>query len=95
MRVLIPCYGEPLSVVGKTVTAALSAPVPFGCRKTLYLCDDGKDPDKRAFCKALKGSGHAVVYVSGRVRGKREINGKSCNINKYGVIVWVVVVMAL
>lgn len=83
VRVLIPCYREPLSVVGKTVTAALSAPVPFGCRKTVYVCDDGKDPVKRSFCHALCESGHSVVYVSGRSRAKREINGKSCNINKY------------
>lgn len=56
--------------------------MPFGCRKTVYVCDDGRDPVKRSFCHALCESGHAVVYVSGRARGKREINGKSCNINK-------------
>ena len=26
-----------------TVQAAAAAPIPFGCSKTVYLCDDGKD----------------------------------------------------
>lgn len=30
-----------------TVQAAAAAPVPYGCSKTIYLCDDGKDEEKR------------------------------------------------
>ena len=26
-----------------TVQAAAAAPIPYGCSKTIYLCDDGKD----------------------------------------------------
>lgn len=79
VRVLIPCYREPLDVIKKTFIAALSAPVPAGCRKSVYLCDDGKDHEKRAFVRSLGRSD--AQYVSGRKRAKGEMNGKSANIN--------------
>ena len=44
----------------------------------LYRCDDGKDPEKRAWIHS-KGSNY--VYVSGRTRAKGEMNGKSGNVN--------------
>lgn len=47
VRVLVPCYSEPLEIVGATVTAALKAFLPAGVQRTLYLCDDGKDSTKR------------------------------------------------
>ncbi len=76
---MIPCYREPLDVISKTFLAALSAPCPVGCFKSVYLCDDGKDPEKRAFVRGLGRSD--AHYVSGRKRQKGEMNGKSANIN--------------
>ena len=49
VRVLVPCYKEELEIIQKTVLAALDAPLPAGCARTIYLCDDGKDPEKRAW----------------------------------------------
>lgn len=34
IRVIIPCYKEPLDVIQKTVTAALVAPIPASCSRT-------------------------------------------------------------
>ncbi len=81
VRVLVPCYKEDLAVIASTVQAALSADLPALTRRTVYLCDDGKDPEKRAFIEGLRLSGEDVVYVSGRVRKVGEINGKSANLN--------------
>lgn len=44
----------------------------------VYLCDDGKDPQKRKWCQRM---GAGVEYVSGRLRAKGEMNGKSANLN--------------
>ena len=46
VRVLIPCYKESVSIVAKTCKAAHDALLPAGCHRTIYLCDDGKDPQK-------------------------------------------------
>ena len=46
VRVLIPCYKESVPIVSKTCKAAFDALLPAGCRRTIYLCDDGKDPQK-------------------------------------------------
>lgn len=78
VRVLIPCYKEELEIVQKTVIAARTAILPEGVARTIYLCDDGKDPEKRAWVNSL---GPDVVYVSGRYRKKGEMNGKSGNLN--------------
>ncbi len=78
IRVLIPCYKEELDIVQKTVIAARTAILPENVLRTIYLCDDGKDPEKRAWINAL---GPDVVYVSGRYRKKGEMNGKSGNLN--------------
>ncbi|KAK9908885.1 hypothetical protein WJX75_004221 [Coccomyxa subellipsoidea] len=78
VRVLVPCYKEELEIIQKTVLAALDATLPAGCARTVYLCDDGKDPEKRAWIGTL---GPDVVYVSGRFRKKGEMNGKSGNLN--------------
>lgn len=61
-----------------TVQAAATAPVPRGCLKTIYLCDDGKDREKQEWMKSL---GQGYVYVSGRTRPQGESNGKSGNLN--------------
>lgn len=50
VRVLVPCYKEPLDIVARTVQAAYNAKLPSGCDVTIYLCDDGKDPQKRKWC---------------------------------------------
>ena len=79
VRVVIPCYKEPLEVVSKTFMAAMYATLPVNCCRTVYLLDDGRDADKRRFVRSL-GLPNAV-YVSGRKRQKGEMNGKSANIN--------------
>lgn len=58
--------------------AALIAPLPAGCQRTIYLCDDGKNKQKRKWCLGMAPD---VVYVSGRSRAKGEMNGKSGNLN--------------
>ena len=47
-----------------TVIAALTADLPAGTSRTVYMCDDGNDPEKRAWAETLAGRG--LVYVSGR-----------------------------
>ncbi|CAL8470908.1 g10450 [Coccomyxa elongata] len=78
VRVLVPCYKESLEILRRTVMAAYDATLPAGCSRTIYLCDDGKDPKKRKWVDSL---GSDVVYVSGRKRPPGEMNGKSGNIN--------------
>ena len=46
VRVLVPCYQESLEIVGKTIQAAWKAELPVGVQRTIYLCDDGKSPEK-------------------------------------------------
>ncbi|PRW56955.1 Six-hairpin glycosidase [Chlorella sorokiniana] len=79
IRVVVPCYKEPLDVIQKTVTAALVAPIPTNCSRTVYLLDDGRDVEKKKFIHSL--GVENAVYVSGRKRAKGEMNGKSANIN--------------
>lgn len=78
IRVMIPCYKEDLEIVQNTVKAAAAAELPRGCSRTIYLCDDGKDVEKRKWIQSM---GHDFVYVSGRQRPKGEMNGKSGNLN--------------
>lgn len=74
VRVLVPCYKESLDILRRTVVAARDAPLPLGCAgKTVYLCDDGRDPKKRKWVDAL--GDPSVVYVSGRQRPAGEMNG--------------------
>ena len=75
---MIPCYKEDLDIVKRTVAAAAEAALPAGCARTVYLCDDGRDPAKRAW---IRGLGSGFVYVSGRKRPPGEMNGKSGNLN--------------
>lgn len=78
VRVLVPCYREPLSIVSRTILGAHEAVLPNGCQRDIYVCDDGKDPKIRKFCRSL---GPSVTYVSGRRREAGEMNGKSGNLN--------------
>ena len=56
----------------------LRMPARSGCRRTIYVCDDGKDRKKRRLCQRL---GRDCIYVSGRQRASGEMNGKSGNLN--------------
>ena len=47
IRVLICCYKEDLDCVQRTIECAASALLPYGCTRTIYLCDDRKDPEKQ------------------------------------------------
>ena len=47
------CAAEDIAIVRRTVMAAYDAELPAGCQRTIYLCDDGKDPKKRKFCEGL------------------------------------------
>lgn len=42
--------------------ALLEAELPEGCQRTIYLCDDGKDPLKRDWVDSLTDD---VIYVAG------------------------------
>lgn len=64
MRVLVPTYKEPLPVIQNTIMAALSAPLPASVQRTIYLCDDGKNPAKADFVRSLNTP--EVQYVTGR-----------------------------
>ena len=44
---------EDIAIVRRTVMAAYDAVLPAGCQRTIYLCDDGKDPKKRKFCDGI------------------------------------------
>jgi cellulose synthase/poly-beta-1,6-N-acetylglucosamine synthase-like glycosyltransferase len=66
--VLVPCYKESLGTVSATISAALEADLPPGVTRVLYLCDDGKDAEKRAWLEHNYGQGQRgqVHYVTGR-----------------------------
>jgi hypothetical protein len=42
-----------MDVIMNTMTAALSAEIPPGVTRTVYLCDDGKDPRKKEWVDGL------------------------------------------
>ena len=46
-------HAEDIAIVRRTVMAAYDAVLPAGCQRTIYLCDDGKDPKKRKFCDGI------------------------------------------
>jgi cellulose synthase/poly-beta-1,6-N-acetylglucosamine synthase-like glycosyltransferase len=78
IRCLVPCYKESLQILQLTIMALRESELPEGCTRTIYMCDDGKDPLKRDWVDSL---GPDVIYVSGRTRKKGEMNGKSGNMN--------------
>ena len=41
--------------------AAYDAVLPAGCQRTIYLCDDGKDPKKRKFCEGIGSEVRALL----------------------------------
>jgi cellulose synthase/poly-beta-1,6-N-acetylglucosamine synthase-like glycosyltransferase len=68
VRVLIPCYKESTDLVKETVLGALAAALPKDTLRTVYLCDDGKDPTKAAMVRELNEEWGCLGYVSGRTR---------------------------
>eukprot|EP00475_Leptophrys_vorax_P022138 TRINITY_DN3009_c0_g1_i1.p1 TRINITY_DN3009_c0_g1~~TRINITY_DN3009_c0_g1_i1.p1 ORF type:complete len:681 (-),score=165.03 TRINITY_DN3009_c0_g1_i1:68-2110(-) len=63
IRVLIPCYKEPVDIVNKVVLAATKLHFDRD-RLHVYLCDDGSDPKKEEWVKQLRKQGSKVYYVS-------------------------------
>ena len=53
VRVMVPCYKEELEIIRRTLMAAYDATLPEGCNRTIYLCDDGKDPRKRKWIASM------------------------------------------
>ncbi|GBF97993.1 six-hairpin glycosidase [Raphidocelis subcapitata] len=82
VRVLVPCYKESVDLVRTTVLGAVKAPLPRNTLRTVYLCDDGKDPAKEAMIRELNAEYGCLEYVTGRKRDPNgETNGKSNNLN--------------
>ncbi|DBB16038.1 hypothetical protein WJX82_000557 [Trebouxia sp. C0006] len=79
VRVLIPCYSESLEIVSATALAARRATLPPGVRRTVYILDDGKDPDKKTWVESLKDPD--MLYTPGHIKTGPEVNGKACNLN--------------
>jgi hypothetical protein len=46
-----------------TIMALREAALPEGCTRTIYMCDDGKDPLKHDWVESLP---EDVIYVSGQ-----------------------------
>lgn len=44
VRVMLPCYRESLELIQATAYATIRAELPSGCFRSVYICDDGKDP---------------------------------------------------
>jgi cellulose synthase/poly-beta-1,6-N-acetylglucosamine synthase-like glycosyltransferase len=74
VRVLVPCYKESVELVKLTCLGALKAPLPKNTVRTVYLCDDGKDPAKEEMLRELNLEWGCCEYVSGR---KRDPNGEA------------------
>ena len=99
VHVLSPSYTEPLGIVAEAVWAAHAAPLPSlgggkgknnRIKKTVWLLDDGNDPDKATWVAGLSKSESAssspsssscVRYVSNRPKAAHELNGKASNLN--------------
>lgn len=62
ISVFIPCYNEEVELVAQTVIAALNLDYPRQLL-TVYLCDDGRDPQKRALISQLHKKFPNVHYV--------------------------------
>lgn len=51
------------------------------CRhvSAVYILDDGKDPDKKAWVESFKDPD--MLYSPGHIKTGPEVNGKACNLN--------------
>jgi len=56
---------ESMDVICGTVSAALGAAVPPGVTRTVYLCDDGKDPKKKEYIAGLGAAAKCVGWGRG------------------------------
>lgn len=74
--VFIPCYNEDVDLVALTVISALNIDYPRQLL-TVYLCDDGKDPQKRAMISQLHKKFPNVHYV---IR-PQHLHAKAGNLN--------------
>lgn len=81
LRVLIPCYKEPLEVITTSVEAALTAKMPTGVVKHVYLLDDMPDPKKEQWMESKAQEHQGLLHYHTRTRLPVETNGKSCNLN--------------
>ena len=79
VRVLIPCYKESLAIIQRTVLAAKRADRPPGTKLYIYVCDDGNDPKKLAWVQ--QAADPEIMYVTGRDKSLKSLNGKSANLN--------------
>ena len=79
-QAFVPCYTEALEIVAETVWALHTATVPPGATVTVWLLDDGNDPEKAAWVQGL-GAKAGVRYVANRPREAGEVNGKAANLN--------------
>jgi cellulose synthase/poly-beta-1,6-N-acetylglucosamine synthase-like glycosyltransferase len=61
MRVLVPCYKESLAIIQRTVLAARRADRPAGTHVIIYVCDDGADPKKADWVRALHSALHSPL----------------------------------
>lgn len=62
--------------------ALREAELPEGCTRTIYMCDDGKDPLKRDWVDSLDDD---VIYVSGENSSKARfvkarVAGSACRV---------------
>lgn len=72
------CGAEDIDIVRRTIMAAYDAPLPVGCQRTIYVCDDGKDPKKRKFCDKM---GPEVLPLSNSPSltcSRKKKNGNTC-----------------
>jgi hypothetical protein len=60
LLLLLLLLQESLGTIEATVQAALDAEMPPSCKRTVYLCDDGKDKEKKACVDTLAHSGYCV-----------------------------------
>ena len=75
-QVLVPCYTEDLKIIAETVSAAVEADLPPDSTCTVWLLDDGNDPDKRAWVEGLADQG--VRYITGRKRPAGDLSAYAC-----------------
>lgn len=82
LRVMVPCYKEDLEIIRHTVMAAIEAELPANCTKHVYLCDDGRDPEKMTWCEEVNRRwNEGTLHYCRRPKSKGELNGKACNLN--------------
>jgi cellulose synthase/poly-beta-1,6-N-acetylglucosamine synthase-like glycosyltransferase len=79
VRVLVPCFKESLAIIQRNVLAAKRADRPPGTKLFIYVCDDGNDEKKWNWVQQMNDP--EVMYVTGRDKSLRSLNGKSANLN--------------